>query len=393
MFRLGLLLPGSRAGRAVLVAACLPALFWVVVGCVHGDVGAHGWLGFDFRTGVLRGAQHMLDGRSPYELPYLRANQVHPPTDFSTPAYPAPGMLLGIPFTALPVTLANVLVVLLLLPVPALALRLLGISDWRCHALAYASLPTINALEFGTMSPVMLLAAAAAWRLGNGARGGLALGAAIVLKLFLWPLVVVLAATRRLREAAIALACCAIAALGWLAVSPSTLSDYVEVNKLLAAMQQQRGLSLVAFGGELGLPASAARVLAVAIGAGLLAAAVWLGREPGGAARGYAVAVCAALALSPIVWNHYLVLALVPLALLSPGYSWHWWVAWAAAGCSRRPRRRVPGRDDRPAAAVRGGPRHGTPSPGRCRSMAERRRFDLLVLAGATAGSARGAPE
>ena len=314
----------------MLVLACLPALLWIVVGVLHGDVGSNGWLGFDFRTGVLRGAQHMLDGRSPYELSYLRANQVNPATDFSTPAYPAPGMFLGIPFTAVPVTLANVLVVLLLLPVPALALRLLGISDWRCHALAYASLPTIHALEFGTVSPLMLLAAAAAWRLGEGVRGGLALGAAIVLKLFLWPLVVVLAATRRLREAAIALACCAVAALGWLVVSPSTLIEYGEVDRLLAAIQQERGISLVAFGGELGLTPTAGRVLAVTIGVSLLAAAVWLGREPGGAAAGYAVAVCAALALSPIVWNHYLVLALVPLALLSPGYSWHWWVAWAA---------------------------------------------------------------
>ncbi|MDX6599135.1 MAG: alpha,2-mannosyltransferase [Gaiellales bacterium] len=320
---------GIRAGHVLLIAAAVPAIVLVCSHLFYGNVGADGWMGFDFRNGIVRGARHMLDGRSPYELSYIRAHVADAPAGASFPAYPAPGTLIGIPFLAFPAAVANVLIVALLLPVPAVAMRLLGASDWRCYALAYSSLPTISALELGTVTPLVLLGVAMAWRFGQQAKGGLALGAVIVLKLFPWPLVLVLMAMRRMREALLAAVCLGITAGAWIIVSPSTAREYLDVARGLAAMQQQRGLSFVAFGVDAGLSPSAARVLMLAVGVGLLGAAMWIATTSHLAAEAYSVGMCAALALTPIVWNHYFLLCLVPLVLLYPRFSWHWWLAWA----------------------------------------------------------------
>ena len=64
----------------------------------------------------------------------------------------------------------------------------------------------------------------------------------------------------------------------------------------------------------LGLGPAAARAAAVALGAGLLALC-WREGRRGFDERSLALALAAALALSPIVWLHYFVLLLVPIAL------------------------------------------------------------------------------
>lgn len=50
---------------------------------------------------------------------------------------------------------------------------------------------------------------------------------------------------------------------------------------------------------------------------------------------GFSLALVAAIALTPIVWIHYLALLLVPLAFARPRVSWAWgllWVFWILPG-------------------------------------------------------------
>ena len=83
---------------------------------------------------------------------------------------------------------------------------------------------------------------------------------------------------------------------------------------MLADGEQGRGYSLVSAGLALGLGPGAARAVAVAVGAGLIALC-WREGRRGFDERSLALALAAALALSPIVWLHYFVLLLVPIAL------------------------------------------------------------------------------
>jgi hypothetical protein len=82
------------------------------------------------------------------------------------------------------------------------------------------------------------------------------------------------------------------------------------------------------------MPLLAARIVAVLVALVLLAAAAWLARDSGRAPRDRDVAtltlcLAAAFAASPIVWVHYFLLLLVPLALTRPRFSLLWFVPFA----------------------------------------------------------------
>ncbi len=68
--------------------------------------------------------------------------------------YPAPGLLAGVPFTALPLTLAAWLWVGCLVAAGGLALRLAGVRDWRVYAAAAMAPPVATSLFFGAVDLV-----------------------------------------------------------------------------------------------------------------------------------------------------------------------------------------------------------------------------------------------
>jgi hypothetical protein len=65
-------------------------------------------------------------------------------------------------------------------------------------------------------------------------------------------------------------------------------------------------------------------VLPLAAASGLLACAWRLSRRPDGDRRSFAAAVSAVFVAAPIVWSHYLVFLIVPLALVAPRLDWPW---------------------------------------------------------------------
>lgn len=240
--------------------------------------------------------------------------------------YPAPAALAMVPFALLPYGVAAaVFAVLVLAAVPA-SLLVLGVRDWRCHGAALLAAPTIAVLGAGALSSLLSLLAALAWRFRERRLvAALCVGAAIVAKIFLWPLLVWLVATRRSWTAAVVVAGGAAAALaGWAVIGFAGLREYPALLGGLAASQQEDGYAPVSLGLALGLPSSAARALAAAVGLSLLGLALHRGRRPGGDRDAFVLALAASLALSPVVWLHYLVLLLLPLALARPRFAPLW---------------------------------------------------------------------
>jgi hypothetical protein len=273
----------------------------------------------------LRAADKVLHGASPYAF-----------DGDKTFAYPPFLAWLMAPLHLLSSSTAAIVWTLLSLAIVALALWLLELRDWRCFALVFVFLFTRSSIDLGTIEPLLLLAVAAAWRWRDRAFGTAgAVGAAIVLKLFLWPLAIWLAVTRRMRAAAIAVAfAVALAAVSWAAIGFAGIGDYPGVVRRLANEESTSSYSVVALGVRAHLPLLAARIISVLVTLALLTAAAWVARDERRTPRDrdvvtLTITLAAALAASPIVWVHYFLLLLVPLALTRPRLSLLWFVPLA----------------------------------------------------------------
>ncbi len=303
-------LAGSLAALRRLTEFALLALAPAVLALVV-IVGAIGHrYAFDFHGALWQAARDVLDGRNPY--PPATPAGVAPGDRF---VYPPPVAFLLVPFGVLPFPVAAALITVILIAAVAATLAVLGVRDWRCYGAAYLSIAVLHDIRLGALTPLLALGLALAWRWRAQARAAIPLALIVVAKLFLWPLGVWLVATGRWRVAwRGALLAVASSAFGWALIGFAGLGDYPKLLRVLADGEQSRGYSLVSAGLALGLSPAAARAAALAVGAGLLAACWHEGRR-GLDERSLALALAAALALSPIVWLHYFVLLLVPIAI------------------------------------------------------------------------------
>jgi Glycosyltransferase family 87/Dolichyl-phosphate-mannose-protein mannosyltransferase len=273
----------------------------------------------------LGAAGDVLDGTSPY---VYRGD--------STFAYPPFVAWLLAPLHPLSSSGAALVWLLLSLAAVAAALWLLELRDWRCYALAFVFIFTRSSLELGTIEPLLLLAVAAAWRWRDHlVETATAVGAAIALKLFLWPLAVWLALMRRGRAAVLAVAVAVLVAfVSWAPIGFAGVGGYPGTLRRLADDESTSSFSVVALGVRAHLPLVAARIIAVVVVIALLGAAAWVARDERRAPRDRDIAtltlcLAAALAGSPIVWIHYFLLLLIPLALTHPRLSPLWLVPFA----------------------------------------------------------------
>jgi hypothetical protein len=219
-------------------------------------------------------------------------------------------------------------VVFLLLNCAAIAagLWLLGVRDWRCYSVAFLWPGTFFALGYGTLGPLLFLGSAAAWRYRDRvAIVSVAAGLTIVAKLFMWPLLIWLLATRRWRAAAGTVVVAVAAALaGWAGIGFAGLRSYPTTLRVLDQVERWKSYSLVglARGLELPYPLGYAALAAVVLGGCLLV--LRLGRRPGGERPALVAAIFTALLGTPLLWSHYLVLLLAPYALSRPRLSRAW---------------------------------------------------------------------
>jgi len=311
------------AGRLAFGLGIAPLVLLAVVSMATFVDGLNpGSIGFDFRGAYLSAAHAIVDGESPYP-------PVEGPALASQTAYVYPPLLayLVIPFTILPESVAAILAVLGVAALLAATLVVLRVSDWRCYAAVLLWAPTTNALHMASASALVAFAAALAWRYRSTTWPlAASLGFGVAAKVILWPLLVWTFATRRLRATAYALLIGGVSTLvAWAGLGFAGLESYPAMLRRLADLEAGESYSVVGAMTSVGFGDGAARLLAVLIGLTLLVGCVVLARR-GDDLRSFTLALAASLALTPIVWLHYLVLLLVPLAIARPRFSAIWLV-------------------------------------------------------------------
>ncbi len=268
--------------------------------------------GFLFDLHVMWQAGHdVVTGHSPY--PFV---------------YPAPAALFMAPLGALPWHVAVVVFTLLLIAALMLTLWLLGVRDWRCYSITLAATPMASSIMIGTLSPFLALGAAVAWRYRDRRWVvAAAITAVVVTKILLWPLAIWLLATRRFRTAAATVGLGIVVTFGsWAVFGFDGLADYPHRLGRVAGLEQDKSYSPYALFRALDLSSGSARLAVLGLTVGVLVAIVMVARGNDGDRRSFVIALMAGLLVSPIVWLHYLVVLVVPVALYRPRFGAAWLV-------------------------------------------------------------------
>jgi len=307
----------SRGG---LLTVTLVFFAVVVTAGLVGLSAAEGLLAWDVRFAYLPAAEAVLDGRSPYPAhddPILEEQKGYVYT---------PQLLFALmPLTPLPVAIASFLVALGMLALLGGTLWVLGVRDVRCYAAAVLWVPAVSGVLLSNVSIPLAFALAILWRYRDDVwPPAVALGISVSVKFLFWPMLVWMLVTRRLRAALLAIALGgAMTAAAWALIGFDGLTGYPDLLRRLSEIQAERSYSIVGMAAELGLSEGVGRALTLAAGGALLAWCAVLARR-GDDVRSITCAVASTLVLSPIVWLHYLVVLLVPLAIARPRFSLIW---------------------------------------------------------------------
>lgn len=267
--------------------------------------------------------------------PYRDASTIG--TDFGY-VYPPLLAMAASPLSLLPGPTAAMIWSVLMVAFVIGALWLLGVVDWRCYPIALICPFTREALEYGAIGPLLVFLIALSWRVRDRPwQGALASGAAIASKLFLWPLALWFFVTGRTRTGGLSIAMTfVLILLPWAAIGFAGLTQYPDLLDKVGARQGYRSYSVVAMTRALGGSPNLATAVSVGLGGVLLVLAVWSARDVTKRRydrdrRSLTLLLATSLVLTPVVWNHYFVLLLIPVALARPRFSAPWLILLAAA--------------------------------------------------------------
>lgn len=277
-------------------------------------------LAVDFHHELYPQAEQLLAGVNPYPTadfePIVGGNLIWPPL----------AALWAAPFTLLPLGIAEVGFAALGVALFVAALWVVGLRDWRVYGACFLWPQVAGEMRVAHLTSLIALLVALAWRERHRRLVvGIAVGLAVALKFFVWPLAVWLAARRHWQSAGVA---AVIAAASFLSVLPfAGPVDYTRALLRLGEHFDQDAYTVFGLLSEVDVSDTPARVVGVAVGLALLLG-TWRFRS-------LALAIAAALALSPIVWLDYFALLAIPLAIARPRLSPVWLLplaTWGAAG-------------------------------------------------------------
>jgi hypothetical protein len=284
---------------------------------------ASGTLGYDYRAYDLA-VDRLLAGQSMYD-PTAQATGT-----FGLFFYPPPFALLILPITLVPTGLAVWLWILVLVAATVAGIALLPVSErvrWAALLLAALSWPLVYAIKLGQVGPVLMLLFAIGWRwMDRPWRLGVAMGVGTVIKIQPALLIGWAAVTGHRRAALIGVGVIALLAL--LATIVAGPSSWLDQAALLGRVSrpietpQAFGLGRLAF--EAGLSETLALVVHWTNFAAVVAVVVFVVWR-GSSVASFLAVVIASQFLSPVLWDHYALLLLLPVAwLLDRG---QWWAA------------------------------------------------------------------
>lgn len=310
----------GRSSRPGLGTVALVFLAVIAMLGLAGLSAAEGLLAWDVRFAYLPAVEAMLNGDSPYPAlddPILEDQKGY--------VYPPQLLFVLVPLSPLPAGVASALVAIGLIALLLGTLRVLEVRDVRCYAAALLWVPSISGVLLGNISIPLAFALAVAWRYRDRVwPPAVALGLSVSAKLLFWPMFVWMLATRRWRPVVWAIVVgAAVTLAAWAVIGFAGFTTYPDLLRRLSEIQTEKSYSFVGIASELGLGSWVGNALIVAVGGGLLVGTVLFARS-GDDARSFTCAVAATLALSPIVWLHYLVALLVPMAILRPRFTWLW---------------------------------------------------------------------
>ncbi len=311
----------ARLGRAALPIVAL-LVFVAVVGASVLAAGPK--LGFDFLA-YHQAAVRLLHGQPLYDMSFATAG------GFGLFYYPPTFAPLILPFGLLSATAAVWTWTAILIGSFAVGVAVLPVSRsvrWWIVLLAGLSWPFAYAVKLGQVGPVLFLLFAIGWRwLDEPIRFGAstAIGTAVKLQpgiLFVWAIL-----TRRWAAVAVgAVVLAALALAATLIAGVGAWSDFATLIRQVGdPITTEHNFTPGAVAYQLGVPAGIASLVQLAstvlVIVAVLAAARWATAE-----ASYLVAVIASQLLSPILWDHYAMLLLLPVAYLCAAGRW-----WALA--------------------------------------------------------------
>ncbi|MGD0862395.1 MAG: glycosyltransferase family 87 protein [Candidatus Limnocylindrales bacterium] len=338
--------PGSRSRLAGLFVPVGTLLVLVMmIGLIYAVAGKT--LGYDFEA--YRGAaQRLVSGERLYDPSVSVAG------GFAIYLYPPPFAVAMVPLLALPDDLARVLWFLamaLCLPAGAALLPVDRRIRWLIVLLGALNWPFLYSVKLGQVGPLLFLILAAAWRWRDRAGPlGVAIALGTLIKIQPGLLIPWAAVTRRFPAAVAAvLVTVAVAAVATVATGWGAWLDYVALlGRVSSAVTTLHNCSPGAVLYQAGAPEALASLVqmastVLAAGAVLLA---WRFARP---EASLAVTVVASQLLTPLLWDHYAVLLLLPTAwLLERGRTWAvvfplaGWISLFDSGSSWLPSASVP---------------------------------------------------
>jgi len=311
----------TALGRMARAALPIVAILIFVGGTAAIAWAARDTLGYDFQAYV-KAAERLLAGQPLYDP------SVDVAGGFAIFLYPPPFAVAMIPFTWLPAGVGPIAWTAVLAVAYAAGCAILPVrpsARWTVLLLAGLCWPYLYSLKLGQVGPLLFLTFAAGWRWRD--RPGL-LGAAIaagtIVKvqpalLFGWTLV-----TRRFRATAIGIAILVVAAVATTVVTGiGTWADYLAIlGRVSAPVTTPHNFTLGALlygaGVDLGA-ATIAQWAGVAVTVVVVLYSWWRADE----VTSYVTTVMASQLVSPLLWEHYAMLLLIPVALLLE--RGHWW--------------------------------------------------------------------
>ena len=312
------------SARRLLDAALPIVAVLVFVATVVAIAGAAGsTLSYDYQAYV-QAAHRLLAGQPLYDTTVDVAGP------FAIYLYPPPFALAMIPFTWLPAGTGPAVWTVVLTVAFAVGVWLLPVSRrvrWLTLLLAGLCWPFLYSIKLGQVGPLLFLAFVAGWRWRDRpAALGIAIAAGALIKLqpallFGWAFV-----TRRRAPVAIGLGVLlAAVTLATVVTGPATWLDYLAIlGRVSAPVTTPHNYTAGAIAYTAGAPLAVATAIqwaGVALAAIVILYAWW--RADG--VSGYVTTVVGSQVVSPLLWEHYAMLLLIPMALLLERRQW-----WAA---------------------------------------------------------------